>query len=140
MATRHLTLRLDADVVDRLDERSQQTGRKRPELIARYIGEGMRMEDHPGIVFRSGPAGRRAALAAGPDVWEIIRAVRNVEGSGEAAVGQTAEWLGLSREQVDIAVRYYSEYPDEIDRWIDRVDDEAHRAQQIWQRRQDALA
>ncbi len=140
MATRHLTLRLDADLVDRLDERSQQAGRKRPELIARYVDEGMRMEDHPGIVFRSGPAGRRAALAAGPDAWEIIRVVRNVKGSGEAAVGQAAEWLGLSREQVDIAVRYYSEYPDEIDRWIDRVDEEARRAQQIWDRRQDALA
>ena len=140
MATRHLTLRLDADVVDRLDERIQSTGRKRPELIARYVDEGMRMEDHPGIVFRSGPAGRRAALAAGPDVWEIIRVVRNVEGSGEAAVTQAAEWLRLAREQVDIAVRYYSEYPDDVDRWIDRVDEEARRAQQIWERRQDTLA
>lgn len=98
------------------------------------------MEDHPGIVFRSGPAGRRAALAAGPDVWEIIRVVRNVEGSGEAVVGQAAEWLGLTREQVDIALRYYGEYPDEVDRWIDHVDEEARRAQQIWERRQDALA
>lgn len=140
MATRHLTLRLDAAVVDRLDERSDQTGRKRPELISRYVDEGMRMEDHPGIVFRAGPAGSRAALAAGPDVWEIIRVVRNVEGSGEAAVEQAAEWLGLAREQVDIAVRYYSEFPDEIDRWIDRVEAEARRAQQIWERRQDALA
>jgi hypothetical protein len=140
MATRHLTLRLDAAVVDRLDERSDQTGRKRPELISRYVDEGMRMEDHPGIVFRSGPAGRRAALAAGPDVWEIIRVVRNVESSGEAAFTEAAEWLSLPREQIDIAVRYYSEYLDEIDRWIDRIDDEARRAQQIWERRQDALA
>ncbi|HVL99578.1 MAG TPA: ribbon-helix-helix protein, CopG family [Egibacteraceae bacterium] len=45
MAARHVTLRLDADVVDRLDERSQSTGRKRPELITRYVDEGMRMEE-----------------------------------------------------------------------------------------------
>jgi hypothetical protein len=109
-------------------------------LVTRYIDEGMRMEDHAGIVFRSGPAGRRAALAAGPDVWEIIRMVRNVEARGEAAVTEAAEWLGLAREQVDIAVRYYSEYPDDVDRWIDRVDEEARRAQEIWERRQDALA
>lgn len=140
MVTRHVTVRLDADVVGRLDERSQRIGRRRPELITRYIDEGMRMEDHPGIVFRSGPVGRRAALAAGPDVWELIGVVRNVEGSGEAAVTQAAEWLGLRREQADIAVRYYSEYPDEVDHWIDRVDEEAHRAQQMWERRQDALA
>lgn len=140
MATRHVTVRLDADVVDRLDARSQSTERNRPELITRYVDEGMRMEDHPGIVFRSGPAGRRAALAAGPDVWEVIRVVRNVEGSGEAAVTEAAAWLSLAREQIDSAVRYYSEYPDEVDRWIDRVDEEARRAQQIWERRQDALA
>lgn len=98
------------------------------------------MEDHPGVTFRSGPAGRRAALAAGPDVWEVIRVVRNVAGSGEAAVTQAGEWLGLAREQVDIAVGYYREYPAEVDGWIARVDDEARRAQQRWERRRDALA
>ena len=30
------------------------------------------MEDHPGIAFRDGPTGRRAALAAGPDIWEGV--------------------------------------------------------------------
>jgi hypothetical protein len=30
------------------------------------------MEEHPGIAFRDGPSGRRAALAGGPDVWEAI--------------------------------------------------------------------
>lgn len=140
MATRHVTVRIDADVVDRLDERTERTGRKRPELITRFLDEGMRMEDHPGIVFRSGPAGRRPALAAGPDVWEVIRVVRNVDVTGESAVKAAAEWLGIRRDLVDIAVRYYSEYGDEVDRWIDQVDDEARRSQQMWERRQDALA
>lgn len=140
MATRHVTVRLDAEVADRLDDRSRRTGHKRPELITRYLDEGMRMEDHPGIVFRSGPAGRRAALEAGPDVWEVIRVVRNVEATGEEVVTKAAQWLGVPRQQVDIAVRYYSEYGDEVDRWIDRVDQEARRAQQMWERRQDTLA
>lgn len=61
----------------------------------------------------------------GPDVWEILRVVRNVDVKGEAAITQSAEWLGLAPEQVDLAVRYYSEYPDEVDRWIERVDEEA---------------
>ena len=38
----------------------------------RQIDEGLRMEAHPGIVFRNGPSGRRAGLAAGPDVWEVV--------------------------------------------------------------------
>lgn len=79
-------------------------------------------------------------MAAGPDVWQILRVVRNVDVKGEAAITQSAEWLGLAPEQVDLAVRYYSEYPDEVDRWIERVDEEARRAQQQWERRQGALA
>ena len=35
------------------------------------------MAEHPGIVFRDGPTRRRAAVAGGPDVWEIIRAVKS---------------------------------------------------------------
>lgn len=66
--------------------------------------------------------------------------VRHVDVKGEAAITQSAEWLGLAPEQVDLAVRYYSEYPDEVDRWIERVDEEARRAQQQWERRQGALA
>lgn len=33
--------------------------------------------EHPGIVFRPGPMGRRAGLIGGPDVWEAVRAVKS---------------------------------------------------------------
>lgn len=50
------------------------------------------MEAHPGIVFRDGPSGRRAGLAAGPDVWEVVGLLRGLSGSVEervtAAAGQ----------------------------------------------------
>jgi hypothetical protein len=35
------------------------------------------MSEHPGIVFRPGPTRRRAALASGPDVREVARAVKS---------------------------------------------------------------
>ncbi|MGA2830658.1 MAG: hypothetical protein ABSF03_31600, partial [Streptosporangiaceae bacterium] len=35
------------------------------------------MSEHPGIVFRAGPTGRRASLASGPDVWEAVRAIKS---------------------------------------------------------------
>jgi hypothetical protein len=38
-------------------------GEAKSRTAERLIDEGLRMEDHPGIVFRDGPAGRRAALA-----------------------------------------------------------------------------
>ena len=50
------------------------------------------MDDHPGIVFRDGTAGRRAGLAGGPDVWEVIGALRSTGLEGNEAIQATAEW------------------------------------------------
>lgn len=139
MSTKHVSFRMDSQVFERLERRRRLAGRRRPELMSRYIDEGLRMEDHPGILFRSGPAGRRPALVDGPDVWEVIRVVRNVEVTGERAVDQAAQWLGLRRDRVEAALRYYAEYAPEIDDWIARVDEAADHAQAIWRRRQSAL-
>jgi hypothetical protein len=51
-------------------------GETRSQLALRLIDEGLRMDAHPGIVFRPGPAGRRPGLMAGPDVWEVARVLR----------------------------------------------------------------
>ena len=98
------------------------------------------MADHPGIVFRDGPSGRRAALAAGPDVWEVIETLRNTGEKGERAIGAAAEWGSLSSAQVRTAVRYYAEYRDEVDERIRVNREEADREYAAWQRAQDALA
>ena len=73
------------------------------------------MEDHPGITFRDGPAGRRAALSGGPDVWEVIETLQGTGLTGEEAVAATAKWGHLTPAQVRMAVRYYAEYRDEVD-------------------------
>jgi len=96
-------------------------------LINRDVDEGLSMEDHPGIHFRSGPAGRRPALVDGPDVWEVIRVVRNVEATGERALEEAAQWLGLDGDRVEMALRYYAEHGPEIDDWIARIDEAAER-------------
>ena len=140
MTTKHVSFRMESQVFERLEQRRRQVGRRRPELMNRYIDEGLRMEDHPGIVFRSGPAGRRPALVDGPDVWEVIRVVRNVEETGERAVDEAARWLGLRRGQIEAALGYYAEYPAEIDDWLARLDEHAERAHTAWRRRQSALA
>lgn len=98
------------------------------------------MDDHPGIVFRDGPAGRRAALAVGPDVWEVMSVVRNMPRRGEAAVLKAAESLELTPDQVRAAVRYYSEFPEEIDERIRRNQEESEAAEAAWRRERAALA
>lgn len=97
------------------------------------------MDDHPGIVFRDGPSGRRAGLVVGPDVWEVMSVVRNVSGSGDAVLRQAAEALDLSPDQVRLAVRYYSDYSQEIDERIRRNREESASAEAAWKREQAAL-
>jgi hypothetical protein len=138
--SRQFSARLDPSVVDRLDRRGARTGLNRSRLAERYLDEGMRMEDHPGIVFRDGPVGRRAGLALGPDVWQVIVAIRSNELEGEAALASVAEWASLSLAQVRTAVRYYAEYPDDIDPWVRRNLEEADEDEERWRREQNALA
>jgi hypothetical protein len=127
-------------VLDRLERRGARAGMNKSRLAERYIDEGIRIDDHPGIVFRDGPAGRRPGLALGPDVWEVIGVLNGAPERGEAAVPYAADYLNLPPTQVRSAVSYYATYPDEIDEWIARNDEEAEAAEAVWRREQVALA
>ena len=91
MPSRHLSLRLEDDTFEQLDNQSRQTGQTRSNLARTLLEEGLRMGAHPGIVFRPGPVGRRPGLASGPDVWEVAQVIRDLEVQGEDPVRKTAE-------------------------------------------------
>jgi hypothetical protein len=131
---------MNAGILDRLDRRARRRGEARSRTAERLIDEGLRMEDHPGIVFRDGPAGRRAALAGGPDVWEVIETLHTTGLKGDEAVAATAEWGSLAVAQVRTAVGYYADFRDEIDERISRNGEEADRQHAAWERAQAALA
>lgn len=135
-ASRQFSARFDASIVDRLERRAARLQLSKSQLAERYVDEGMRMEAHPGIVFRDGPSGRRAGLTAGPDVWEVIGVLQASEHSGEAAVVATAEWATLTVDQVRTAIRYYADFPDEVDERIRRNVDDADEAEARWRREQ----
>jgi hypothetical protein len=123
----------------RLDAGSRRRGEPKARTAERLIDEGLRMEDHPGIVFRDGPAGRRAALAGGPDVWEIIETLKGTGLTGDRAIAATAKWGSLSVAEVGLAARYYGDFRDEIDEQIRLNRDEAERQRAAWERAQEAL-
>src|ERR1022692_807996 len=86
----------------------------------RLVDEALRMSEHPGIVFRPGPTGRRAGLVGGPDIWEVVRAVESARASEpdlpeDDLLGLLAENTGLLTRLIRVAVRYWASYPDEID-------------------------
>ena len=138
--TRTFSARWDLDVLERLERHSQKAQTNKSRLAQRYVDEGTRMDEHPGIVFRDGPAGRRAALAAGPDIWEVIATIRMGKARGDAAIGAAARILSLTPAQVRVAVHYYGSYPDDIDERMRRNLDEADAAEAAWEREQAALA
>jgi hypothetical protein len=127
-------IRIESETLGALRERSAQTGEPIVRLAQRYIDEGMRLDRHPGIVFRDGPAGRRPVVVGGPDVWEVIVAARSAPERGEKLIQALAERMGAPVEKIRVAVRYYAEYPDEVDRWISTVEEEADRLEQTLER------
>jgi hypothetical protein len=114
---RHLTFRLPEPTLARLDQRAHQIRETRTGLAERYLEEGLRMDEHPGIGFVDGPAGRRAfLLGTGLDVWQVIDVVKANRGSVAAA----ARYLEVPEALLRVATRYYAAFPDEIDDWRDR--------------------
>lgn len=113
---------MPARLRERLDRASRRgLGETRSQLALRLIDEGLRMEAHPGILFRPGPSGRRPGLVGGPDVWEVARVLRELS-ADEGGLARAVELTDLALHQVRAAARYYTEYSDEIDAWIAEVD------------------
>lgn len=109
-------------------------------LAERLIDEGLRMSEHPRIVFRDGASGRRPGVLGGPDVWVVVTTIVGGDVSVEERVSRAAELLSLSVADVDAAMRYYAEFTDEIDADIAaRREYLAHAAAQ-WQRQRDLTA
>jgi hypothetical protein len=139
-AQKPFSIRMSEQTLARLDVGARRRGEAKSRTAERLIDEGLRMADHPGIVFRDGPAGRRAALAAGPDVWEVIGTLKEMDLPSEQAIATTAEWGNLSHAQVNTALRYYVDFREEVDEKIAHNRQESERQHAAWLRTQEALA
>jgi hypothetical protein len=138
MSDEILTLHLDAEAIARLDAEATSNGYTHEAFAARLVEEGLRMAKHHGIFFNPGPTGRRAVIRAGPDVWEVIRAFKNVEDLPNA-IELVAETADLTPYDVQMALKYYAAYQVEIDARI-RLSDEADKeAQAAWMRQDELL-
>jgi len=128
-----LSIRFDPALLARLRRRaSAMVGSTTSALAQQLIDEGLRMADHPGVIFKDGPSGRRAALAYGPDVWEIVKFLREVDERGPAALEAAAEVFALDASRIATAVSYYSDYQDEIDAEVSNADEASVRAEEAW--------
>ena len=110
--------RLDDALARRLRLRSLAAGETLSERLRRYAEVGIRRDEHPLVTFRDGPAGRRAGLVGGPDVWEVAMWVEDLTDEVDPVATLDAE-SALSRPQIDAALRYGVAYPDEIEARIE---------------------
>lgn len=99
-------------------------------LLERLVSEGLDTLEHPGIVYRDGPTGRRPALAVGPDVWEVVSALRHTTGSEEQRIGGLAEQFGLHPRHVRTALDFAATHRESIDAEVAANDAAAEVARQ----------
>jgi hypothetical protein len=124
----------------RLAERAAREGVTATALLDQLIIEGTDQLDYPGIVFRGPAHDRRAALAVGPDVWEIVARLQELDGTEEQRISLLAAESDLHPRLIRIALDYAAEHPIQVRERIDRNRAAAERSRQTAQHRAALLA
>lgn len=110
-----LSIRLGDDLHSRLRAFAQRKAEPLSTVAQRAIREWLIAQDHSGLVFRDGPAGRRAGLVRGPDIWEVVAVLRDQAGSPDERISAAAAHMGLHRGDVELAATYWATHRDEVD-------------------------
>ena len=140
MASRHLSVRMSQSSYEKLEALARSEGETVSETARRLIEEGRRMAEHPGVVFRSGLNGRRAALADGPQIWKVIDVFPEWDSSWDIKSTETIGATSVNAWQIMVAQRYYRSYPEEIDELIRWNREAADQAYAEWLQTQGAAA
>ena len=114
MATHQRSIRVP-EHIDALIERERRghRGKGWSDQVIELIDESLRTRRCPGIVFRDGPAGRRAVIeGTGVDVWAVIGEWKALA-KGWGALRET--FPQLTELQLRAALNYYALYPSEVD-------------------------
>ena len=134
------SFRISDTAKTRLASRAAREGMSATALLGQLIVEGIDQLDYPGIVFRGPAHDRRAALAAGPDVWEIVARLQELEGTEEQRISLLVAESDLHPRLVRIALDYAAEHPDEVRERIGRNRAMAEQSRRMAQQREALLA
>jgi len=138
--TASTSFRISETAKTRLASRATREGMTATALLDQLIVEGIDQLDYPGIIFRGPAHDRRAALAAGPDVWEIVARLQELDGSEEQRISLLSAESDLHPRPIRIALDYAAEHADEIRSRIDRNRAMAERIRRTSQQREALLA
>jgi hypothetical protein len=134
------SFRMSDTAKTRLASRAAREGISATSLLEQLILEGIDQFDHPGIVFRGPAHDRRAGLAAGPDVWEVVARLQELDGSEEQRISVLGAESELHPRLIRIALDYAAEHADEVRERIDRNRSLAERSRAKARQREALLA
>ena len=123
-----------------LAARSAQEGVTATALLDQLITEGTDQLDFPGVIFRGPAHDRRAALAAGPDIWEIISRLQELDSTEEQRITVLSDESELHPRLIRIALDYAAEHASQIRDRINRNRELADRSRKTAEQRQALLA
>lgn len=139
------SVRFDESVLKRLRAFvSSHAGHTLSSAANALVDESLRSQAHPMVFFWDGPAGRRARLHGGPDVWEVVRAVRSTREvepnlTADEIVELVHENHGVEPTAVRAALSYWAEFPAEVDEFITSAEETEERLHAAWCKQQALL-
>ena len=118
MAGVQKSLRLPQETLREIERMAQDSGKDFSAVTKDLLEEAIKMRRCPGIVFAEGASGRTARVAgSGIEVWEIIATYQSLK-KDTGRLKKSYHWL--SAEQLRATLAFYSAYPEEIDRQIEK--------------------
>jgi hypothetical protein len=114
------SFRISETAKERLAFHAAKEGTSATALLDQLIVEGVEQRDYPGIVFRGPSQDRRAAVAGGPDVWEVVGRLKELDGSEEDRIRLLAGESDLHPRLIRLALDYAAEHPGEVLERIER--------------------
>jgi hypothetical protein len=139
MTQKSTSFRISQEARSRLANRAKREGISATALLERLIIEGVDALDHSGIEHRGPAHDRRAALAAGPDVWEVVARLREIDGSEEQRIATLAEETELHPRQIRVALDYAAQHPEPIEARIRRNEEAAEASRRAAEQRRALL-
>ena len=124
-----ISMRIDGETSARLRERANALGQPFTRLAEQYVEDGLRMEEHPGIYFERGSAGRGPMLM-GTNL-SVVRVIE-IFNAHDGSIEETAAYLAKPERLVSIAVAYYRDHAEEVDAAIERDRELNEREYQGW--------
>jgi len=108
------SIRLSPRINMMVSEEANRTRRSKGSVIEALADEALRCRRFPGITFRGEDWKRRAwVMGTSLEVFEVIWALEDF-----GAPKRMADALNITERQIDLALAYYREFPEEINQAI----------------------